>query len=99
MIENYYNIIKIVSSIFASLVIGIEFSVELKKSKYRMIHNNFTSIIIILIITTIMFLWIEYGDDLLALIIDKNSNNVMFALISTLIGMFLIKISKVFSLI
>lgn len=98
MIENQYSNIKLISIILTSLVIGIEVNMALKETRHRHLCNNYSTLIIILV-TIIMFIWINYGDDLLTYIIDKNSNNVTYTLISSILGLLLFRMAVVVSLI
>ena len=91
MIEEHYSKVKTISALFTSLVIGIEVSRELKNTKYRGLCSDKVSICIILLVTGIMYLWIDYGDDILSYIVDKHENNSIFLLASTLIGLSLFK--------
>lgn len=97
MIEPYYEKIKTTSALLTALVVGIEVSKEIRKTRFRNIFTDWHSLLIIFMITGIMYLWIDYGDDLLAYFIDKN--NSIFFIASTLIGMSLFKIPEFVSMI
>lgn len=98
MIENQYSNIKLISIMLTSLVIGMEVNISLKDTRHRHLCNNYSTFIIMLV-AIIMFVWINYGDDLLAYIIDRNSNNVTHALISSLLGLLLFRMATIVSLI
>ena len=98
MIENQYSNIKLISIVLTSLVIGIEVNMALKETRHRHLCSNYSTLIILLV-AIIMFVWINYGDDLLTYIVDKNSNNVIHTLISTLLGLLLFRMATLVSLI
>lgn len=99
LIEEYFEEIKIISSISFAFVIGIEFTKELRKTPTLRgyVKDDSNTFMIMLFITTIMYLWLENGDYVIEYIIG-NKNKTIITIISIVLGYYIFKISGLISL-
>lgn len=92
----HFEKIKFLSVFAAALVIGVEFSLEMKKQNKlrKVVENDFNAFGIIALITLIIYLWLEYGDDYIEKMVGKK-NTYLVTFISLVAGYYIFQISGV----